>query len=68
MCTISDGEEGRYVAQSIYDYKMNQQMKNSEFAVLYRTNSQSRAIEDALRKKYRLQNLWWNFLLSKKGD
>ena len=51
MCTISDGEEGRYVAQSIYDYKMNQQMKNSEFAVLYRTNSQSRAIEDALRKK-----------------
>lgn len=51
MCTISDGEEGRYVAQSIYDYKMNQQMKNSEFAILYRTNSQSRAIEDALRKK-----------------
>ena len=51
MCTISDGEEGRYVAQSIYDYKMNQQMKNNEFAVLYRTNSQSRAIEDALRKK-----------------
>lgn len=51
MCTISDGEEGRYVAQSIYDYKMNQQMENSEFAVLYRTNSQSRAIEDALRKK-----------------
>ena len=27
MCTISEGEEGRYVAQSIYDYKMNQQMK-----------------------------------------
>jgi DNA helicase-2/ATP-dependent DNA helicase PcrA len=51
MCTISDGEEGRYVAQSIFDHKMNQQMKNDEFAVLYRTNSQSRAIEDALRKK-----------------
>lgn len=51
MRTISDGEEGRYVAQSIFDHKMNQQMKNNEFAVLYRTNSQSRAIEDALRKK-----------------
>src|SRR5690606_29335333 len=25
--------------------------KNSDFAVLYRTNAQSRAIEDALRKK-----------------
>ncbi len=51
MCTISDGEEGRYVAQSIFDHKMNRQMKNDEFAVLYRTNSQSRAVEDALRKK-----------------
>ena len=51
MCTISDGEEGRFVAQSIFDLKMNLQLQNNEFAVLYRTNSQSRAIEDALRKK-----------------
>src|SRR5699024_11280949 len=28
-----------------------QQLRNGEFAVLYRTNAQSRAIEDALRKK-----------------
>ena len=51
MCTISDGEEGRFVAQSIFDQKMNFQAHNDQFAVLYRTNSQSRAIEDALRKK-----------------
>ena len=51
MCSISDGEEGRFVAQSIFDNKMNYQLQNHQFAVLYRTNSQSRAIEDALRKK-----------------
>ncbi len=51
MHTISDGEEGRFVAQSIFDNKMNFQLQNDQFAVLYRTNAQSRAIEDALRKK-----------------
>ena len=51
MCTISDGEEGRFVAQSIFDHKMNSQLHNNEFAVLYRTNSQSRAMEDASEKK-----------------
>ena len=51
MRTLSEGEEGRFVANSIFDNKMNLQLKNSEFAVLYRTNAQSRAIEDALRKK-----------------
>jgi len=51
MRTLSDGEEGRFVADSIFDNKMNFQLKSNEFAVLYRTNAQSRAIEDALRKK-----------------
>lgn len=49
--SITDAEEGRYVASSIFGNKMQHQLKNGEFAVLYRTNSQSRAIEDALRKK-----------------
>lgn len=49
--SVTDAEEGRYVAQSIWDNKMNLQMNNGEFAVLYRTNSQSRAIEDGLRKR-----------------
>ncbi len=48
---LTDGEEGRYVASSIFENKMKNQMQNGEFAVLYRTNAQSRAIEDALRKK-----------------
>ena len=47
----TDAEEGRYVAASIFENKMQQQMPNGAFAVLYRTNSQSRAIEDALRKR-----------------
>lgn len=51
MRTISDGEEGRFVAQSIFDNKMNKQLQSDQFAILYRTNAQSRAIEDALRKK-----------------
>ena len=47
----TDGEEGRFVASKIFDLKMDQQLKNNAFAVLYRTNAQSRAIEDALRKR-----------------
>lgn len=48
---LTDGDEGRYVASSIFENKMQKQLKNGDFAVLYRTNAQSRAIEDALRKR-----------------
>ncbi|WP_274475783.1 ATP-dependent helicase [Mangrovimonas aestuarii] len=48
---LTDGDEGRYVAGSIFENKMQNQLKNSDFSVLYRTNAQSRAIEDALRKR-----------------
>ena len=51
MRTFTEADEGRFVAMSIFDNKMNSQLKNSDFAVLYRTNAQSRAIEDALRKR-----------------
>ncbi|MBO0323107.1 UvrD-helicase domain-containing protein [Muricauda sp. CAU 1633] len=47
----TDAEEGRYVAGSIFEMKMQEQLQNGDFAVLYRTNSQSRSIEDALRKR-----------------
>ena len=47
----TDAEEGRSVAASIFDFKMQEQRKNSDFAILYRTNAQSRAMEDALRKR-----------------
>jgi len=53
----SDNEEGKLVASSIFEEKMNRQLSNSDVAILYRTNSQSRAIEEALRKvnvKYKI--------------
>ena len=48
---VSDTEEGVLVANSIFGYKMSRQLNNKDFAVLYRTNSQSRSIEEALRKQ-----------------
>lgn len=47
---VSDNEEGKLVASSIFHEKMQHQLKFSDFAILYRTNSQSRAIEEALRR------------------
>ncbi len=49
--SITDGEEGRFVAATIFEQKMNKQLDNGQFAILYRTNAQSRAMEDALRKR-----------------
>jgi len=51
MRTFSEGDEGRFIASSIFENKMLNQLSNNDFTVLYRTNAQSRAIEDALRKK-----------------
>ncbi len=48
--SISDSDEGRYIASNIFERKNNEFLSNSSFAVLYRTNAQSRAVEDALRK------------------
>ncbi|MFC4871284.1 ATP-dependent helicase [Negadavirga shengliensis] len=50
MKASSDNEEGRMVATTIFEQKNNKQLHNSDFAILYRTNSQSRAMEEALRK------------------
>lgn len=48
--TYSDNEEGRIVADCIFEDKMQNQMRNNDFAILYRTNAQSRSFEEALRK------------------
>ncbi|GAA0762816.1 ATP-dependent helicase [Psychroflexus lacisalsi] len=48
---VNDAEEGRFVANSVTEKRMQEGAKNGEFAVLYRTNAQSRSIEDALRRK-----------------
>lgn len=53
----SDNEEGRLVAASIFEEKMKDGLNNESFAILYRTNAQSRSFEEALRKrgiKYRI--------------
>ncbi len=47
----SDENEARYVASKIFDESLNEQLKYSDFSILYRTNAQSRALEEALRKK-----------------
>ncbi len=47
----SDTEEGTLVANSIFGYKMSRQLANKDFAILYRTNAQSRSMEEALRKQ-----------------
>lgn len=47
---LSDNDEGRYVAESIFDTINQHQVPNKEFAILYRTNSQSRSFEESLRK------------------
>jgi len=47
---INDNEEGRFVAQAIFDEMMEKRLPYSGFAILYRTNAQSRGFEEALRK------------------
>jgi len=47
---LTDNEEGKMIASSIFRERANNQVKNRDFAILYRTNSQSRALEEALRK------------------
>lgn len=48
--TATDNEEGKFVADSIFEDKLRNQLNNDAFAILYRTNAQSRSIEEALRK------------------
>lgn len=47
---MTDNEEGINVARAIFDVQHNEHNANSDFAILYRTNSQSRSLEEALRK------------------
>lgn len=47
----SDSDEGRRVAQLIFEDKHQLHLPNKAFAILYRTNAQSRSMEEALRKQ-----------------
>lgn len=48
--TLTDNEEGKVISNKIYDTKKSEGLNYSDFAILYRTNRQSRAFEEALRK------------------
>ena len=47
---LSDNDEGKIVADLIFEERMRSQRRNRDFAILYRTNAQSRAFEEALRR------------------
>lgn len=47
---LNDSEEAKLVATSIFEEKMQHQLRYSDFVVLYRKNSQSRTFEEALRR------------------
>jgi DNA helicase-2/ATP-dependent DNA helicase PcrA len=49
--TGSDNDEGRLVANTISDIQMRKQAHHKDFAILYRTNAQSRSLEESLRKR-----------------
>ncbi|MDY6326995.1 MAG: UvrD-helicase domain-containing protein [Bacteroidales bacterium] len=51
MKTSSDTDEAATVAEKIFETRMNKHVRNDQFAILYRTNTQSRAIEEALVKR-----------------
>ena len=48
--TLTDNEEGKLVANRLFDLKNQEGCSFNDFAILYRTNRQSRAFEEALRK------------------
>src|SRR5665213_378959 len=48
--TMTDNDEGKYVADTIQEQKLRNHFNNRDFAILYRTNSQSRAFEESLRR------------------
>jgi DNA helicase II / ATP-dependent DNA helicase PcrA len=48
--TMTDNDEGRFVADAIKEQQMRNHYANRDFVVLYRTNAQSRSFEESLRR------------------
>lgn len=48
--TATDNDEGKYVADAIQEQKLRNHYRNNDFAILYRTNAQSRSFEESLRR------------------
>ena len=51
MKVLRDKDEGEWLSGKIKDISLSDQLKYSDFAILYRTNAQSRIFEESLRKK-----------------
>jgi|694.fasta_scaffold50477_5 DNA helicase-2/ATP-dependent DNA helicase PcrA len=50
IASFTDNDEGKFVADSIQENKLRNHYRNKDFAILYRTNAQSRAFEESLRR------------------
>jgi DNA helicase-2/ATP-dependent DNA helicase PcrA len=48
--TMTDNDEGKFIADTIQEQKLRNHFFNRDFAILYRTNAQSRAFEESLRR------------------
>jgi DNA helicase-2/ATP-dependent DNA helicase PcrA len=48
--TMTDNDEGKFVADAIQEQKLRQHHNNKDIAILYRTNAQSRSFEESLRR------------------
>lgn len=48
--TMTDNDEGRFIADAIQEQKLRNHYHNKDFVVLYRTNAQSRSFEESLRR------------------
>ena len=48
--TMTDNDEGKFVADTIQEQRLRNHYNNKDFAILYRTNAQSRAFEESLRR------------------
>jgi len=48
--TMTDNDEGKFVADAIQENKLRNHFYNKDFAILYRTNAQSRSFEESLRR------------------
>jgi DNA helicase II / ATP-dependent DNA helicase PcrA len=58
MSALTDNEEGFLVAQEIVETQLRDHYKNLDYAILYRTNAQSRIFEEALRKRNILYKIY----------
>jgi DNA helicase-2/ATP-dependent DNA helicase PcrA len=48
--TMTDNDEGKYIADAMQELRLRDHFSNKDFAILYRTNAQSRSFEESLRR------------------